>query len=323
VWGDNADFAGENRFLIGLLKDRIAQLMNKKVVMLAVSPGPFKNNSQSIAFAREVFENFEVVTNRESLSKQILENYGFNTKNVQNLACPSWLFKGCDADNIGSILSTIKNVNKPIIGMALCGWNMIQAPFSKWPRDKAEYNNFVELVEYLIKHLDIQVVLFSHSNGFVFEPSFKLIHGRDFPLVKQLHEIILSRNNIPSERLSLLTDIYTPKETKAIIGQFDMLISGRIHGAVAGLSQYVPTLIIDYGHEPKAHKIEGFAKSVSAEQYIAKPNDAEDMKNKAALCWKYRIEYSENLKRQIPKIQELARLNFSTLKEIVNKDKKG
>ena len=32
----------------------------------------------------------------------------------------------------------------------------------------------------------------------------------------------------------------------------------RIHGAVAALSQSVPTVIIDYGHEPKAHKLIGF-----------------------------------------------------------------
>ena len=28
-------------------------------------------------------------------------------------------------------------------------------------------------------------------------------------------------------------------ETKAVIGKFDMVVSGRIHGAVAGLSQSV------------------------------------------------------------------------------------
>jgi polysaccharide pyruvyl transferase WcaK-like protein len=39
-----------------------------------------------------------------------------------------------------------------------------------------------------------------------------------------------------------------------------MLVSGRVHG----LSQHVPTVIIDY--EPKAHKIMGFAK---VEEYVA------------------------------------------------------
>ena len=43
IWGDNADFLGPNRFEIGLLKDRVAQLLGKTVVMLAGSPGPFNS----------------------------------------------------------------------------------------------------------------------------------------------------------------------------------------------------------------------------------------------------------------------------------------
>lgn len=54
--------------------------------------------------------------------------------------------------------------------------------------------------------------------------------------------------------------IYTPAETKGIISHFDMLVSGRVHAAVAALSQSVPTTIIDYGHEPKAHKLKGLLK---------------------------------------------------------------
>ena len=41
IWGDNANFLGKNRFLIGLMKDRISQLLGKKTVMIAGSPGPF------------------------------------------------------------------------------------------------------------------------------------------------------------------------------------------------------------------------------------------------------------------------------------------
>ena len=52
--------------------------------------------------------------------------------------------------------------------------------------------------------------------------------------------------------------MYMIHATKTIIKNFDMLVSGRIHGAVAALSQSVPTVIIDYGHEPKAHKLIGF-----------------------------------------------------------------
>ena len=67
IWGQNADLVGRNRFLIGLLKDRTAQLLGKPTVMLAGSPGPFTND-ETLPFAREVFANFKFVTNREPIS---------------------------------------------------------------------------------------------------------------------------------------------------------------------------------------------------------------------------------------------------------------
>src|SRR5690606_28544806 len=81
IWGDNADFLGKDRFLTGLYKDRVAQLLGKNTVMLAGSPGPF-NDEKNIDFAREVFENFNLVTNREALSRDVLQANGFNLQNL-------------------------------------------------------------------------------------------------------------------------------------------------------------------------------------------------------------------------------------------------
>ena len=63
IWGQNADLVGSNRFLIGLLKERCAQLLGKPTAMLAGSPGPF-NRDSTLDFAHLVFNNFALVTNR-------------------------------------------------------------------------------------------------------------------------------------------------------------------------------------------------------------------------------------------------------------------
>ena len=39
IWGDNADFLGDDRFYVGLVKDRVAQIFAKKTAMIAGSPG--------------------------------------------------------------------------------------------------------------------------------------------------------------------------------------------------------------------------------------------------------------------------------------------
>jgi colanic acid/amylovoran biosynthesis protein len=50
IWGDNADFLGEDRFMVGLIKDRVAQIFAKKTVMVAGSPGPF-SEGKNLEFA--------------------------------------------------------------------------------------------------------------------------------------------------------------------------------------------------------------------------------------------------------------------------------
>ena len=69
IWGDNADFLGSDRFYVGLVKDRVAQVFAKKTVMIAGSPGPF-SAGKNLEFAKEVYENFDLVTNRK-----VLEDY--------------------------------------------------------------------------------------------------------------------------------------------------------------------------------------------------------------------------------------------------------
>src|SRR5690606_32986551 len=84
IWGDNADFLGEDRFYVGLCKDRVAQLFGKKTVMIAGSPGPFSAD-KNLGFAKEVFSHFDLVTNRESISRGILSSYGFDLANLYDL----------------------------------------------------------------------------------------------------------------------------------------------------------------------------------------------------------------------------------------------
>lgn len=321
MWGDNADLAGKNRFEVGLIKDRIVQILHKPIFMLAGSPGPFITTKKNLEFARQVFENFALVTNREDISTKVLSEAGFTTDNVYTCGCPSFLFEPDDSkENFVKVQQLFKNPEKPMIGFILCGWNFKQAPFSMWPRDDSEYSEFVKLIKGIIEYTDANVCLISHSNGFPIPPQkFELQHGRDYLIVEQLNEI-LQRGNC--NRVQLIRDVYNVWQTKGVIGHFDMLVSGRVHGAIAGISQCVPTVIIDYGHEPKAHKLRGFAGMVEMESYIANPHSSEDMLEKARNCWDERKNITKLLKMRIPQVQELARQNMELVKAYMDKYEK-
>lgn len=316
IWGQNADLVGPNRFLIGLLKDRVAQLLGKPTAMLAGSPGPF-NCDSTLDFAKLVFKNFDLVTNREEISESVLREYGFDVSKIYNLACPAFEFEPQSLDAIRPFLqgSPLENKKRPVVGFILCGWNMLQGPFNRTEWKDEEFCLFQTAIENFIDKFDVDVCLLSHSNGFELPPNFKLKKGRDYPMMKQLYEL-LSHSKV-REHIYLFDGLYTPAETKAIIGQFDMLISGRVHAAVAALSQSIPTVIIDYGHEPKAHKLKGFAKVAGVEEYVADPSCVDDLFQKIEKCWNKRSEIHHYLINRNSSIIKDVKRNFELLKKIV------
>ena len=295
IWGKNANLVGPNRFLIGLLKDRVVQLLKKPIAMLAGSPGPFDEN-ELLPLAKLVFSNFNLVTNREPVSRIVLKDFGFDVSGrVYDLACPAFLFEPASKEKLASVLkgTILENKQKPVIGFVLCGWNLLKGPFSRTDWDDCEFDYYVDLLTHIVQDYDVDVCLMSHSNGFILPPHFQLIHGRDYPIVQKIYDL-LKKSSI-SNSIFMLDGIYSPAETKGIISQFDMLITGRVHAAVAALSQAVPTTIIDYGHEPKAHKLRGFAQVAGVEQYVADPSSRKDLFQKVDACWNRRQDIHDFL----------------------------
>ena len=315
MWGDNADLAAPNRFLVGLYKNRIAQKL-RPTFMLAGSPGPF-DNMENRSFAKEVFENFTLVTNREEISRKVLEDAGFSTQHVFDCACTSYLFEGrknVDFENI--VRSKFSDKSRPTVGVIICGWNFATAPFSKWPREEEEFTPFLEMCECLSEDRGYNVLLISHSNGFPIPPEkFQLQHGRDYVVAEEMKRLIDKRG--VAKHVYLQEDVLDVWTTKGVIGCFDMLISGRLHGAVAGISQCVPTVILDYGHEPKAHKLRGFAKMSQVEEYIVDPNNCADIIRTIDKCWDNREQIKHMLEKRIPEVQQLARESFDAMQKVM------
>ena len=110
---------------------------------------------------------------------------------------------------------------------------------------------------------------------------------------------------------------YLPKETKGIINRFDMFVSGRVHGFVAAVSQYIPTVLITRGFGSISHRNIGFARSVGLEDYIADPRSLDDMINKIKTCWDNSETLRKMLIQNIPEVQETARASFDILKSVM------
>lgn len=157
----------------------------------------------------------------------------------------------------------------------------------------------------------------SHSNGFELPPNFKLINGRDFYIAQQLYKVLEKRGNVDINQVHLISKPYTPWQTKAIIRNLEMLVTGRLHASVAGVSECVPTVVILHGHGPVSHKTIGFYNIVGTTDYIVNPKKHGEIIDKIQKCFIEKDDFRIFLQKQIPLIQQKIHENFDKLKESV------
>ncbi|EHQ34388.1 polysaccharide pyruvyl transferase family protein [Methanoplanus limicola] len=312
VYGDNAS---NLKFLEDNAEIFISKMLGKPVVAFIGSPGPFSSKWRQI-IAKKALNSIDLITNRDPISTEILKELGVKEDHMYSTACPAFLFKPLPKEDAEIILKKegIIPKERPLVGMIICGWNMAEAPFNKLPREEYELIPFVELIKHIISKEDVNVLLMSHQNRTDAENN--LIKGNDHAIISQIIEL-LKRDNIDLNRIIQLDGLYNAAQSKAIIGECDLLISGRIHGAVGGLSQCIPTVIIDYGHEPKAHKLRGFARLAGVEEYICNPASTEDMINKFDKCWINKDKIKVLLEEKIPEVKKKAKENFSLLNRCI------
>lgn len=316
LWGDHAEPVGKNRFLVGLLKLRTAQLLNKKTALIASSEGPFSDLKVK-ELAKIVFKNFDIISNREPESINLMYDNGFDVSKVKSYACPAFLFEPKSDIDMQHILKKEKiKSERKTVGYILCGFNMLEGPYDKTPRRDDEFEQFAITIEHIVNRLGARVILMSHQNGFENNP-FKLINGRDYPIVKQLQNVVSKRGIANMKHVLCIDRPYNPWETKAIIKHFDMFITGRVHGFVASVSQFVPTVLITRGFGPVSHRNIGFARSVGLEDYIADPRNVNLMIEKIDTCFNNLPAIRKILEEHIPDVQATARAGFDVLSEII------
>jgi colanic acid/amylovoran biosynthesis protein len=311
LFGENAQV---NWFLEGCAELVFSQALGKPLVMLAGSPGPFYGWRKPVA--RYLLNRVSLITNREPISTELLIDLGIDESRVRTTACPSFLFKGRTVQEVEDILIAEGigyNQATPLVGMIVSGWNMPNSPHNLVPRKKEELEPFVALARFLLDHIGVKVVLLSHSHRS--NDNGQLRPGSDAKIMAQIYDMLGSSEW--EDRLVLIRRPYDPATTKGILGSFDMLISGRLHGCISGLSQGIPTVIIDYGHEPKAHKLRGVARLLEVESYVCDPTDAEEMIETAEEVWDRRSEIRARLDERLKLVRKQALLNFELLRSFL------
>lgn len=133
----------------------------------------------------------------------------------------------------------------------------------------------------------------------------------------QLFEYLAKRGIADMSRVYRIQGIYQPWEIHSFIGELDHLISGKLHGAVAGMEQFVPTLPIDFQNGPVAHKMQGMFSLIDMAEYIVPRGERDFIPYYEKLRTRSE-EIRGKLRQNIPVVQERARDAFEMLKQYVN-----
>lgn len=319
MWGDNSDGMGENRFLVDLLKFRTVQLLGKKNIMFASSPGPV-TEKKTLELAKQVYRNFDLVINREAFSIDIMKKLGFDITNTYSCACPAYLFsENYYPEKVDDqVICRNEGIQKDVknIGFILATYSLPGHSFDDWSRNDEDFKDYVDLIEHIINEKHERVVLISHSNGFELPPNFKRTHWRDYKMICQLYDILERRGNIDMNYLWKVDNLYYPWEMHTLIGNLDMLISGRVHGAVAGLEQAVPTLAFDYKNGPLAHKMYGFFEVIGMEEWVISREDFDFVKYFDRMYDNLET-VSEKLRQNYDAVVEKVEEGFRKIKELM------
>jgi colanic acid/amylovoran biosynthesis protein len=255
IWSDNADLLERGRFEAGIYKNRTVKALGVHQVLMASSPGPF--NSLDVDLVKKGLSSFDLIVNREGASRLLLENAGVDEDVIYDGACPAFLM---NPDNVVDEFADWEHVDyadhEGNVGLIVCGFNFIEGPHNLLDRPDSHYDFFVEIIDVIVRAGN-RVTLMGHSNGFVIPPDeFALKRGSDYKHALRLWELCIKKGL--GGDVVLMESVISPNSCFKLIGSLKALVSGRIHGGVAGFVNLVPTLIIDYGHAPKAHKLRGF-----------------------------------------------------------------
>ena len=241
---------------------------------------------------KEDLKGFDLITVREPLSYELIKKINPNTVKVSD---PAFLLEKKELPlPEGFIESNTVGINiSPLINDYESGENIA-------------YQNYVQLIEYIIQETDMNICLIPHV---VWD------YNNDFIPINKLYEKFKSTG-----RVIKLGD-HTCEELKGYISRCRFFIGARTHATIAAYSTFVPTLVVGY-----SIKSRGIAQDLfgSYENYVLA---VQDMSDKYDLCKAFLyIKENENLIRErlrkiIPEYKEKSLLAGMNLKSIVNKEK--
>jgi colanic acid/amylovoran biosynthesis protein len=284
-----------------LIQLQAATTLGKFIILLGHSIGPFENHSQYKAFVKTV-RQAQLITVRESLSLKYLENMKLKNVRIELTADPAFCLEP-DMKSVEKIFN-IYDIpqGKILVGVAPSQGIVYYSRTSY----QSHFNALRKLIEFLTEKLGCHVILIPHVHE-------TIVKNDDRVLCEMLYRMLGFPKNV-----TMLSLTHSAEEMRAIVGRLDFMIAERMHAAIAGLSQNVPTFVIGY-----SVKAEGILGDIfgfdSFENYMisVKKMDNKKLEERVSSLLERRSEVAKHLSKVIPQVKENARRNFKLIMEVL------
>lgn len=311
--GDSfSDIYGIQRFFYVSLPQILVLLLDKDLVLLPQTIGPFKRRITKV-IARYIMNHARIIFSRDY--KGIEE-----TRSLLGLQNNSDKIKFCydvgfvlepirpDKLDLGSF-SEVKNKDNVIVGVNISGLLFMGG----YTHDnmfglRVNYKDLVyEIIDYLINEKDFNVLLIPHVFGSIDDPE------SDFVISNKIHQELKLKYK---DKLYCVHSEYNQHEIKYIIGLCDLFIGARMHACIAALSQNIPAIAIAY-----SEKFIGVMETIGVEYLVADPRKLgkDEIISIIDTAYKQRVLIKEHLEKTIPKVKESVLNLFQEIDQLFQK----
>jgi len=306
--GDSfSDIYGLRRFLINALPGMTALLLNKKLVLLPQTYGPYKSKLARL-MAHFILRRSTRIFARDPNGHEILQKtFGEQTQARRVEFCPDVAFtlESRRPDRLDIHPALEPNLRAPLIGLNINGL-MYNGGYTRHNMFglKCSYKMLVQqLAKKILAETAAHILLVPHTFGAANDVNSDPDACR---------EIFQSMPEQHQDRLHLVGREYDQYELKGIIGLCDFFVGSRMHACIAALSQGIPTVGIAY-----SQKFKGIFQSAGVENMVidARIVDAETAVVTACRLFQNREKITGELQTRVGEAISRVKRTFRELLE--------
>ena len=294
--------------LLPLYVTLLAKTLHKLVVVYGNGTDKFRRKIWE-RLARYVLNNVDLVTMREKETFDYFQKITKRKSNIFLTADLAFLLTPISRQKALRILQGegVTVGKKLLIGVTITDVNLsFNTQIKGSPERKQEpIAAFAGLIDRLIEDFEATIIFLPHCIG----PSDL---KDDRILAKKIYSLVRNKQNV-----SVITNEYSPRELKGIVGVLDLLIGGRVHSVIGAVSQGVPSIMIMRPSDVRAYGIIGEMMSQREWIYEVKDHSLNGLLPKIEKLIGDRNKVSKDLIHQAQITKAMAYRNGEYLKTVL------